>query len=407
MLPKIAPDPVSVLDPWRRRVADRPAPDAHRRALLTHRACAPEDAGMVRQLCRQDRAVLPRWHQDDRGQENAHRGVHVRAPEGAYAGIRAWHGREHWLTVVVPVAIAVHRTVLRREQLSPATFRLWAEVESGYAQDQRTGRRCIVRPATVATVMGMHVDVARTCRRVARRIGLQVVVLMGRMLNVDECTAARRRGSRQRGLSTETALTIPDPLRSAVDTATPTRGRPRTLKTHLHISFPDGLAADQTEAAPPPLTTARVRQRRKCRQVASDLIRNVPWLATERPGRLAPALTPFVTCSTPWTAQDVTDAVGDLLTRNGHGTVRTDLIRTRPAVLLAALLRQLDPETDHPGLAFLDDPAPPVPCGRPGCDEHGWITLENGLVAKCPTCPPGIRRHVDAEPGDELDEPAF
>ena len=388
---------------------DTNSPNAPRRVLMTHRSCALEHAGTVRQLSRRDRSVLPRWHQDDRGEENAHRGVHVAAPAGAYAGIRAWNGREHWLTIVVPVAIAVHRDVLRREQVSPDTFRLWAEVESGYAQDQRTGRRCIVRPATVASVMGMHVDVARTCRRVARRIGLQVVVLMGRMLNVDECTAARRRGSRQRGLSTETALTIPDPLRLAVDSASPTRGRPRTNKTHLEIPFPHGLAAEKKEAAPPPPSTEAARHRRKCRQVASDLVQNLPWLAGERPGRLAPALRPFVASEVPWSAQDVLDALGDLLQRNDRGAIRSDRIRTRPAVLLAALLRQLDPEADHPSLAIVEDTTPPVPCARPDCDGHGWIELEDGRVARCPDCPPGIRRYREDNLGDQVDEdePAF
>lgn len=380
-----------------------------RRELLTHRSCALEYAGVVRHLCRQDRSVLPRWHQDDRGEQNAHRGVHVAAPAGAYAGIRAWSGREHWLSVVVPVAIALHRDVLRREQVSPATFRLWAQVESGYAQDQRSGRRCIVRPATVASVMGMHVDVARTCRRIARRLGLQVVVLLGRMLNVQECTAARRRGSRQRGLSTETALTIPEPLRLAVETATPTRGRASTHKTHLDLPSLHGLAAEKTEAAPPPPSIEAARRRRRCRRVASDLVRDVPWLAAERPGRLAPALGPFVGSETPWSAQDIRNAVADLLLRNDRGTIRPERIRTRPAVLLAALLRQLDPQADHPSLLVLEAPRALEACGRVDCDGHGWITIDGGYVARCPDCPPGIRSRVDEDLVDELDqdEPAF
>lgn len=372
--------------------------------LQTHRRCLPEHAGIVRQLCRSDRSVLPRWHQDDRGNVNAHRGVHQAAPAGAYAGLRAWNGREHWLAVVVPVAIAAHRELLRQEQVSPATFRLWAQVESGYAQDQRTGRRCIVRPATVASVMGMHVDVARTCRRIARRIGLQVVVLMGRMLNLEECTAARRRGSRQRGLSTETALTIPDPLRLAVDSATPTRGRATTPKTHLGIPSLHGLTAEKTEAASPPPSIEAARRRRRCRQVASDLVRTVPWLIEERPGRLAPALAPFVHAETPWTARDVVDALGDLLLRTQRGTIRPERIRTRPAVLFAGLLRQLDPQSDHPALAIPQPPEPPIPCGRVDCDGHGWITLEDGRVAKCPECPPSIHTYVDDELVEDLDE---
>lgn len=382
-------------------------PHALARDLATHRRCQLEHAGIVRQLCRKDRSVLPRWHQDDRGTDNAHRGVHDVAPAGAYAAVAAWNGREHWLTVVVPVAIAMHRDDLKAEQVSPATFKLWATVESGYAQDQRTGRRCIVRPDTVASVMGMHVDVARTCRRVARRIGLQVVIRLGRMLTVNECTAARRRGSRQRGLSTETALTIPRPLRCAVDSATPTRGNTSNHQSHLPLGFLHAASGDQTEAAPPQPPPDRLRTRRKCRQLATDLIAGTPWLAGERPGRLAPALRPFVTCQPPWTARNVRQALADLILRNGHGDIRPERIRTRPAVLLAAMLRQLDPEVDHPDLAILD-PTPPQPCGAADCDGHGWIHHDTGLVAKCPHCPAGIRTHFeDLGDGQVGDEPPF
>lgn len=40
-------------------------------------------------------------------------------------------------------------------------------------------------------------------------------------------------------------------------------------------------------------------------------------------------------------------AVADLFLRNDRGSVHSDRIRTRPAVVLAALLRQLDPQADH------------------------------------------------------------
>ena len=380
--------------------------DATRRQLLTHRRCELEHAGLVRQLCRADRGVLPRWHQEDRGDRNAHRGVHVVAPPGAYAAIPVWHGREHWLAVVVPVAIAIHRHVLKAEQVSPATFRLWALVESGYAQDQRTGRRCIVRPTTVASVMGMHVDVARTCRRIARKLGLQVVIQLGRMLSLEECTAARRRGSRQRGLSTETALTVPQALRSAVHSASPTSGRARPLKPHLGIFSLHGLAAEKREAAPPPLKHQGARRRRQARQLASDLVKIVPWLRTERPGRLGPALTPFITATPPWSAQDLALALGDLTLRSGRGAIHPERIQTRPAAVLAALLRQLDPHVDHPSLGAPPDTTPPQPCGRAGCDGHGWIELD-GAVTKCPDCPPAIRSWRPIDGGPIEDEPPF
>lgn len=404
MLPTIAhPAPVTPVPPtWR--------------VLTTHRTCAPEHAGVVRQLAAHARQVLPRWHQDDRGVDNAHRGVHVEAPPGAYAGIRAWRGRKHWLTVVVPVAIAVHHDVLRAEQVSPATFRLWASVESNYAQDQRTGRRCVVRPSTVASVMGMHVDVAKTCRRIARKLGLQVVVLLGRMLTLEESTGARRRGSRQRGLSTETALTIPDVLRSAVDSATPTRGRARPPKTLGRFPFPRGLTADKKEAP-----SAPHRRKGAARDLARALTREVAWLARERPRRITPAVTRFAHADPPWTATDLRLGLEDLVLRRGHGSIRTDRIRTRPAVLLAALLRDLDEVTNHPDL-HTPTPAEQLRCNRDDCD-HGWIVTDPkkqlihellgtdpSPVTRCPDCRPGAWTPDPEDAAGKLDdeeEPPF
>ncbi len=441
------------------------------RAARTHRACAPEHAQFVRVACLYDRGVLPRWHQDDRGDRNAHRGVHCRAPDGAYAGIRVWSGRQHWLSFVVPTAIACHRQLLTREQLSPVTFHLWARVESGYAQDQRTGRRCIVRPATVATVMGCTPNTVRKCRRVARRIGLQVVVLLGRMLTAQECYAARRRGSRQRGLSTECALTIPTTFSSTssvVVSVSPTRGRAATRSAHLDITPLGALAGEPTGAAPPPPRPRRLARppsgapptspqacptpelpllapksppRRSARaprhrggsgparQVAHQLVGLLPWLRTERPGRLTPALTRFVdpAHTTPvWTAQDLTDAITDLRTRRGLTTTLTAThIRTRPAVVLAGFLRQLDPVADHPRLAHLDPTH--LRCHQPACD-HGWIThlvpsppprqhLLHEAVTVCTQCRPGAwptpppYTHLTDDLGDAHDntseEPPF
>lgn len=365
---------------------------ARARIVRTHRVCAGEDAEFVRTACLYDRAVLPRWHQDDRGDRNAHRGIHSAAPAGGYAGIRVWHGRQHWLTFIVPVAIALHRDLFRVQELSPVTFALWARVESGYAQDQRTGRRCIVRPDTVASVMGCQVNTVRKCRRIARRIGLQVVIVLGRMLSAAECWAARRRGSRQRGLSTETALTIPSPVALRRVSDTPTRGQPAHPETH-HPSPPlGGARADQTEAAPPPHRHRGSPGRSAARRLAAGLVHTVPWLRSERPGRLVPALSRFATARPAWTAHDVIDAVQTIRDRRGLVTTLTDIqIRTRPAVVLAAFLRQLDHHDDHPRLATID-PAE-LRCDQPECD-HGWITLDlpptsHHQVRRCQQCRPG------------------
>ena len=369
-----------------------------RRDLLAHRRCDGRHASAVRHLCVKDREVLPRWHQDDRGPANAHRGVHVVAPEGAYARVPVWSGRDHWLAFVVPVAIATHRGLMLRAGISADTFRAWAAVKSGYAH-ARTGRRCITRPDTVASVVGVTARHVERCNAVARSIGLEVVILAGRMLTLEESTGARRRGSRQRGLSTEVALTVPTALRPAVDSVTPTSGKTTTRKGDLRFPSSHGLAADKKEAAAPPRLQEAGRRRRRARQLASDLVRIVPWLRSERPGRLAPTLSRFANAEPPWSAQDVAAAIETHTLQTGRGEIRVERIRTREAVLLASILREIDVDGDNSGLASSFDPAPPVPCDRPDCDGHGWIELEDGKVAKCPACPASIRSW---RPDDEL-----
>jgi hypothetical protein len=106
----------------------------------------------------------------------------------------------------------------------------------------------------------------------------------------------------------------------------------------------------------------------------------------------------------------VADAIDTHTLRTGRGEITPERIRTRPAVLLASILRQLDAQGDHPGLAQTFDATPPIPCGRADCDGHGWIELPNRSVGKCPECPASIRSWL---PDDDMagididDEPAF
>jgi hypothetical protein len=368
--------------------------------LRTHRVCDAKDQAFVSSACLYDRGVLPRRHQDDRGTRNASRGIHRQAPAGAYCGIRPWDGRQHWLTFIVPIAIAMNTQILKDEELSAETLLIWARVESGYAQDQRTGRRCIVRPDTVASVMGMHKKTAQRCRRVARKLGIQVVIEPGRMLTLAESTRARRAGSCQRGLSTETALTIPSLVAFALLSATPTRGKGTTSKGHLESPPLKSVNTKRTEAAPPPRRPKRSPRISPARSLAADLVKTVPWLRSERPGRLVPALSRFATSRPSWTAQDVIDAIQTIRVRRGLVTALTeDQIRTRPAVVLAAFLRELDPHDDHPRLALVDPTE--LRCGRPECD-HGWITLDQvlagyPLVRRCDQCRPGAWPAPNAE----------
>ena len=387
----------------RRLAGPVPAQEPSWRVLRTHRRCAPEHAGQVRRLCAADRSVLPRWHQDDRGPVDTHRGVHVSAPDGAYSRIEAWRSRQHWITWVVPAAIAIHRDVLSRHHVDPDTFRAWALVKSGYAH-AGTGRRCVVRPDTLASVMDVCERTVQRCSAAAREMGLEVVVLVGRMLTFPEVAYARRNGSRQRGLSTEVALTNPQVIRGLVEHVTPTRGRAVPNQNSPLPVVPHGLAAEQKGAAPPRSDhkgRPRTRSRPAGWSLAQELARSVPWLAAEPPARLAPALSRFATCQTPWQAGDVVAAIEDHTSRRGAGPIRSQAIRTRPAALLAAILRHLDPDTDHPALLEnpFGDPTPPAasrpdPCGADNCD-HGWITHTRPdgrpTLTPCPTCPPTVR----------------
>ena len=365
------------------------------RRVFTHRACAPVDAAYVELACRARPSVLPRWHQDDRGPSNVTRGHHQYAPDGAYARVPVWVSREHWLATVVPVALAFHAEKLAR-RVSPELMRRYLTVRSGYAL-AGTGRRCIVRPDTLASVLQTATRTVQLCQRVAREIGLEVVIQTGRMLNVTECTAARRRGSRQRGLSTEVAFTCPTATPRDLWIFTPTRGNP--LPAHLDYenpSFKPKRAAHGPgeDAASPRQPQRRSSDRSAVRKLAVQMAHTLPWLASEGPRRLAPALTRFLACTPSWTAEDLVLALADAALRQGRRSPLADrAVRTRPAVLFAAMLRELDEQADHPAAAFAAPGSVPGRCEIADCD--GWIEVRDarGALDGARPCPdPAHRR---------------
>jgi hypothetical protein len=368
--------------------------------LRTHRICRPEHAQLVRAACMHDRSVLPRWHQDDRGPAHEHAGHHEPAPAAAYSRIPTWGSRERWVAITVPLAIAQHPEILARNNVSAALLRAAARVKSGYAWSN--GRRCIVRPQTLASVLGVTERHAQNINRCLRELGLEKVVLVGRMLNQDERYACWRRGSRQRGLATEVALTIPIYLRVNLGKFTPPSGPHFPHSTHLPLGIHHGLAAEQEGAASPQHLPKSRRRAGEGGRLARELVLRVPWLASERPGRLAPTLMRFATAPVPWTAQDVIDSITAHGIRTQRGPITADTIRTRPAALLAAILRQLDPEVDHPSAPSFTGPVPTPPapaaepCGGPCCDGLGWLLPdptegESGPARPCPDCPPAVR----------------
>jgi len=355
------------------------------RALYGQRTCIPERACLVRRFAAHDRGVLPRWHAGEQRD-----GIHYRASVGAYAGLLAWSGREHYLAFVVPVAVACGRQQLRAAGVSPGTFVLWARVETLYCQDQRTGRRCVVRPDTVAAVSGLHERTVQRCRAAAGVLGLRVAVFAGRMLNVTECVQARRRGCRQRGLSAEAAFTIPSPIRCAVVAATPTRGTPPLPHSSPSTGSTFPGKAEKTEAAPPPQPRQRGRRDRRPLILALGLAQVVPWLRTERPGRLAPPLTRFATSNPAWTAHDVVQVIDAANARLGYTSLTGTHITTRPAAVLAWYLRDVDPVADHPrAVAFTAGTATeqrPPWCGE--CERGTRLVQLEAAAARCPRCHP-------------------
>jgi len=331
--------------------------------------------------------------------------VHEYAPPGSYASVRAWHGRAHYLSTIVPVALRMHEDELRG-LVSLDLMRRYFTVATGYVQDQRTGRRCIVRPDTIASVLGITKRAVQLCRRVARQIGLEVVIRCGRMLNLAECTAARRRGSNQRGLSTEVAYTIPLEIPRELWIFTPTRGTPRTRQPHLITHYLSAASGAKVDAASPRQPEQRRPRCPEGRGLAIQLVRRLPWLTTERPGRLAPPLQRFAVAG--WDADGLLLQLHAAARRQGRTLDRltADQIRTRPAILLAGLLRGLDPEADHPDPPDLH---PVGPCTRAEC-VHGWIDLPDGTAAKCPDCHPRTRlSDEDQVPTTDWDpdEPPF
>lgn len=365
--------------------------------LHRHRACTPETAPTVEALAMIRPDFMPRYHPEGRGPAYSHVGVRSEAPEGAYGPIPVWSSRLIWVKYTVPRAAAMHPGVLYEHGVSVDLLCRWAAAKSAYAWTN--GRRCVVKPSTLASVLGISERQVQRLNACARDLGLEVVVVLGRMLNQEERWQAHDRGSRQRGLATETALTIPRDQRGPVDHVTPPRGSYLSAQRD-DSSLPLGrLTAGKKEAASRPRPRrSRGRTPNPGFRLAQQAIQAVPWLRHESPWRIAGVLTRFATAPTPWSGTQIAQALAAEDTRLGRPTITADKIKTRPAVVLAAKLRDLDPEIDHPGLHVGPLVATiPVACGHPSCDGHGWLrgeveTTAGYLAVKpCPHCPPAVR----------------
>jgi hypothetical protein len=295
--------------------------------------------------------------------------------------------------------------------------------------EPRTGRDVRALKKAIATLVGCS---EATVQR-AGRIGSRVVrclrlIVRGRQLTQDERIGPdgvwRRipiRGKRlkQHGVPPVRAFHVPAKLRpfmamAAINTLPVDNHTPADLRVHdpAHQS-PRGRVDEKTHLAdhspsqatnrkagslrspngPDSVRTARTRKERPpgARELAADLVKELPWLRSEAVRRIEGALKRFAESRPVWTAEDLHNAIQTIRERRGLSTALTDdQIRTRPAVVLAAFLRELDPYQDHPRLAVVE-PAE-LRCGRTECD-HGWITLDDHagrpLVRKCGQCRPG------------------
>ena len=385
--------------------------------LHGRRVCPREDAAETLRWCVADREVLPRRRNDDRTpRRRRYAGLHDVAEVGVYAPIPVWVSRSHWIDYVVPKAAALHPEVLQRHKVGLKTLLKVAVAKSGYAH-KRTGRRCIATPETVAQVAGVSERQAQRVNACLRELGVEVVVREGRRLTLEErlekCWKTR---SKQRGLATEVALTIPPELRRAAmpvadaGAVFPARVTPLDLSGQVFLKLellaPNHLGASRarTKAAAPRRLTHKQRRWASALHLAHQTVDSVPWLAGERPRRIAPALMRFSECSMPWTGRLVGQAIQARGLRLGMRDIMADRVRTRPAVVLAAILGRMDPVDDHPGMGLGFRGDAPTWCGR--CD-HGWRTSSDAdghvWARKCPDCPDAVRANVAHSPaaGDE------
>lgn len=306
-----------------------------------------QHAARVLRLAPTNRDVLPRW--------GINSPIRDHGPAvGQYSGTVSWTSRQHYLSVVVPAAVATHADILTRHHISPDLFRSWVSAKSLYAQEAHSGRQVIVRPVTLAGLLQCAKRTVQRCQAAARDMGLEMVITPGRMLSEIEVYAARKKGSPQRGLSTVTAFVVPAALRRVVDHVTPTRGgylRSSVTDIHTLKQRSAGLIGAPLRSAP----HQRGRGRRANRSGSAwdltvELTKQVIFLHRCPPGRIVGQLQRFTdpkrTAGLRWTPTRIMRAMDAVNVRlNYTAPVKA---KTAPWALLAWYLSQIDPYADHP-----------------------------------------------------------
>lgn len=315
---------------------------------------------------RANRKRLPRWHQNSAyrplsvGQyaENGaswvweyDRQTGRRQPvQKGSTGRVAWTSRDRFLTTVLGLVLAEAgaRDVLKAYRVDADTFRRWVRYESLYA-DQSTGRRVIVRAVTVAALMEVDKRTVQRCRAAGRALGLYVTLMPGRMLNVEEQTACRFRGSPQRGLANESAFVVPKHLARRGVVSCLHRGT-RTGETS---AYRNPVLALNTEGEKEPTSSARhLKRRRRASagwKLAVQVVNRLPFARGADPRDFAALLHRFATAGHVWTADDVVRHVDRTNARKGWTSIADPADLKAPAfALLAKYLRDVEPVNDHP-----------------------------------------------------------
>jgi hypothetical protein len=433
--------------------------------LLGHRLVAPANLPMVWSLAKQGwLRVLPRYHRDTINPYYPshsvvrHLGVEDRAPLSAYKAIAPWQNAEQWVDTVADT-VANNPDIRTAFGVSTRMMNAWAQTVSLLAQrnplTRQTGYGFINTPKLIASMISrttgkpVHERTVQRCNALATELGLRRVIREGRMLTLSEREQIQRL-TRQRGLATEVALTIPQPATATLAHAqtnqppthqptipqTPTTSTPRLavfssfchpsqrlrLTTqgelnYLNLNQPDaasrrsnipnpgaGLGKDAATRRQSEEKAARhIRARQLARQLTNHPLLE-SWLGKQNPRKLY-AINKFVIYSAPyaWTADELAELINHQLRHKTHPRQKLALrvgqqlnparIWSTPAALLASLVRYIDPVRDHPRLSTLGQP-----CLKPGCSGDGWqlsqTTLNNitytqtSRTRPCPTCPP-------------------
>lgn len=345
-------------------------------------------------------------------------------PRRVRRALPAWSGRSAYVAIIEDLATDPGVQLLcRQHEIAVATWAA-AMIAAAIEADTITGV-CQKTYAHLAASISRESKVMQRAFAVSRALGLALEVYRGRELSKDERMAlVEQYGTHpQRGIPEGWQLgLIPD--RIAARFSTPRPGCWCWFSRFVHLPPLGGvcshtyLLTSHLSATGEKAAASRRQHRRKRRRridpavdrLAAEVAQNVPWCATESRTRLAPALHRFATAIVPWNGVDVADAIRGVAMRQQRDLAALHPAAIeRPAALLATLLRDLDPEADHPS-------APAFPDTHTvdglSCDGHGWITLldEHGratAAAPCPACPRSARAsHVDHSP-EAGAEPAF